>query len=62
MNAAQMEVAELQGERYVSFMTGAIVQGADEWCRDEATQKSRRLQAEIVLEREKVASLMARLS
>ncbi|KAF2667668.1 hypothetical protein BT63DRAFT_298024 [Microthyrium microscopicum] len=42
MNMAQMEVADLQGER------------------DNATMQSRRLQNEIVMEREKVQALMAK--
>jgi hypothetical protein len=57
MNAAQMEVAELQSERYVLHRR-YLWTSTNTMNRDEAMMQSRRLQAEYLKEREKVQQLM----
>jgi len=61
MNQAQIEVMELQSARWV-FKFLLDVQYRDHWLmllyRDEAMRQTRKLQAAINAEREKVDSLM----
>jgi len=75
MNAAQIEVAELQAQKYVPYFIFPLSlpwrsglgsplaqrygKDADWYCRDEAMMRTRRLQAEMVKEREKVKALMS---
>jgi chromosome segregation ATPase len=60
MNLAQMEVAELQSERYGWSRTSSARSLANTERRDEAMMRTRRLQTEIVDERSKVKQLMSK--
>jgi hypothetical protein len=59
MNMAQIEVAELQSERYVHSFSYDYLLDANENNRDEAMRQTRRLQNQIIAEREKVKALMS---
>jgi hypothetical protein len=59
MNMAQMEVAELQSERYIP-QNDDLASVSNLENRDEATMRTRKLQAEIVGERGKVQQLMSK--
>jgi len=59
MNMAQIEVMELQSARYVKSNNRCEVQTTNSMSRDEAMRQTRKLQAEILSEREKVKALMS---
>jgi SepF-like predicted cell division protein (DUF552 family) len=60
MNMAQMEVAELQSERYGHPLISCLNSIANPKHRDEAMMRTRKLQAEMVEERGKVQQLMSK--
>jgi hypothetical protein len=60
MNMAQMEVAELQSERYGWTRSPSVCQLANAEYRDEAMMRTRKLQTEIADERSKVQQLMSK--
>lgn len=61
MNTAQMEVANLQFERYVEAIRAANACAYQRF-RDEAMRQTRKLQSDILAEREKVKALMANMA
>jgi hypothetical protein len=60
MNFAQIEVADLQTERYVWLLEMRLSKEGLINNRDEALRQTRRLQAAIMAEREKVKSFLGR--